>query len=125
MGLAEYSSANFFSDDTVNSPNFLSPRSNQVEVKPEADLSTPPKQRPYIYFKAGVGDTSYPLALASAMLPYVTDPLMTPTENGLDSKVFQGYGAKLFPRAISYSAGLIDYFFRGQIDAADPPLGLS
>ena len=33
------------------------------------------------------------------------------------------YGALLFPRAIGYSAGLIDYFFRGQVDTADPPLG--
>jgi hypothetical protein len=117
MGLAEYSSANFFSDDTINSPNFLSPRADQVEVKTEADLSTPPRQRPYVYFKPSVGDTSYPLALASAMFPYVIDPLATPTENGLDNKVFKGYGEKLFPRAISYSAGLIDYFFRGKIDA--------
>ena len=115
MGLAEYSSANFFSDDTINSPNFLSPRSNQVEVKTEDDLSIPPKRRPYVYIKAGVGDTSYRLALASAMLPYVIDPLATPTENGLDDKVFQGYGIKLFPRAIGYSAGLIDYFFRGNM----------
>jgi hypothetical protein len=29
--------------------------------------------------------------------------------------VFEGYGAKLFPRAIGYSAGLIDYFFRGRM----------
>jgi hypothetical protein len=52
------------------------------------------------------------------MLSYVIDPLTTPTENGLDTKVFQGYGTKLFPRAIGYSAGLIDYFFRGSINQA-------
>ena len=37
---------------------------------------------------------------------------------GLDDKVHADYGRKLFPRAIGYSAGLIDYFFRGKIDSA-------
>lgn len=117
LGIAEYSSANFFSDDTVNSSNFLSPVSSQVEVRaPEPDGTG--RLRPYVYFKPGVGDTSYPLALASAMHSYVIDPLATPTEKGLDNKVFAGYGGKLFPPAISYSAGLIDYFFRGRLEWA-------
>ena len=117
MGLAEYSSANFFSDDTINSPNFLSPLPSQVEVRaPEPD-ATGAKLRRYVYFRSGFGQQDYPLALASAMLPYVIDPLATPTQSGLDAKVFKGYGTKLFPRAISYSAGLIDYFFRGNIFA--------
>ena len=113
IGIAEYSSANFFSDDTINSPNFQSPLSSQVEIRaPEPD-ATGAKLRRYVYFRPGFGEQDYPLALASAMRPYVIDPLAIPTENGLDAKVFQGYGAKLFPRAIGYSAGLIDYFFRG------------
>lgn len=123
IGIAEYSSANFFSDDTINSPHFQSPLSSQVEVRaPEYD-ATRAKLRRYVYFRPGFGEQDYPLALASAMRPYVIDPLAIPTENGLDDKVFQGYGAKLFPRAIGYSAGLIDYFFRAQVDTADPPLG--
>jgi len=123
LGVAEYSSANFFSDDTINSPNFLSPRSSQVEVRLEPD-ATVTRVRPYVYFQSGFGEQDYPLALASAMLPYVIDPLATPTENGLDTKVFRAYGTKLFPRAIGYSAGLIDYFFRGSI-FVDPPLSYS
>ena len=115
IGIAEYSSANFFSDDTVNSANFLSPLPSQVEVRaPEPD-ATGTRLRRYVYFRPGFGEQNYPLALASSLAPYVMDPLATPTENGLDDKVFQGYGAKLFPRAIGYSAGLIDYFFRGKI----------
>jgi hypothetical protein len=115
LGIAEYSSANFYSDDTINSPNFLSPLPSQVEVhEPELD-ATGQTLRRYVYFRAGFGEQNYPLALASALAPYVIDPLATPTEGGLDDKVFQGYGAKLFPRAIGYSAGLVDYFFRGRI----------
>ena len=111
IGIGEYSSANFFSDDTVNSPDFVLPARSQVEVRIEPDLQG--RLRPYTYFRSGFGDQDYPLALASAMLPYVIDPLATPTQKALDAKVFQGYGTKLFPRSISYSAGLIDYFFRG------------
>jgi hypothetical protein len=123
MGIAEYSNANFFSDDTVNSADFSSPRSSQIEVgAPESD-ATGTRLRRYVYFRPGFGEQDYPLALASALNSYVIDPLATPTENGLDDKVLQGYGAKLFPRAIGYSAGLIDYFFRAQIDTAVPPLG--
>lgn len=124
IGIAEYSSANFFSDDTVNSPNFLSPVSSQVEVRPPEPDATGAKLRRYVYFRPGFGEQDYPLALASAMLPYVIDPLATPTENGLDAKVFQGYGTKLFPRAVAYSAGLIDYFFRGTIEAAPSTPGI-
>ena len=51
------------------------------------------------------------------MVNYVIDPLAIRNEKGLDAKVFKGYGEKLFPRAIGYSAGLIDYFFRGKIDS--------
>jgi hypothetical protein len=35
----------------------------------------------------------------------------------LDDLVMTSYGAKLFPRAIGYSAGLIDYFFSGEVTA--------
>jgi hypothetical protein len=114
LGIAEYSSANFYSDDTINSTNFLSPLPNQIEAHaPELDATN--RKRPYAYFKPGFGEDNYPLGLASALLPYVIDPLSTPTDVGLDTKVLSAYGAKLFPRAISYSAGLIDYFFRGRI----------
>lgn len=33
----------------------------------------------------------------------------------LDDNVMADYGARLCPRAIGYSAGLIDYFFRGRM----------
>jgi hypothetical protein len=34
----------------------------------------------------------------------------------MDDFVMADYGTKLFPRAIGYSAGLIDYFLRGQLE---------
>jgi hypothetical protein len=37
-----------------------------------------------------------------------------------DNKVNEDYAAKLLPRAVGYSAGLLDYFFRGSIDIQLP-----
>ena len=34
-----------------------------------------------------------------------------------DDKVLQEYHEKLIPKAIEYSAGILDYFFRGTMDA--------
>lgn len=34
----------------------------------------------------------------------------------LDSRVYEDYAALLLPRAIGYSAGLLDYFFRGRTE---------
>lgn len=116
LGIAEYASANFFSDSTVNSTAFLSPRSSQIEVRdPEPD-ATGTRLRRYVYFRSGFGEQDYPLAAASALAPFVIDPLATPTDQALDTKVLRTYGAKLFPRAIGYSAGLIDYFIRGRLE---------
>ncbi|MGH7277385.1 MAG: hypothetical protein ACREJG_01710, partial [Candidatus Rokuibacteriota bacterium] len=38
----------------------------------------------------------------------------------LDDLVFQTYAGHLLPRAIGYSAGLLEYFFRGRIEIAPP-----
>src|SRR5262245_49592417 len=36
----------------------------------------------------------------------------------LDDKVYEDYAAQLLPRAVGYSAGLLNYFFRGNVDFA-------
>ena len=45
---------------------------------------------------------------------------------GLDDNVFRDYAARLIPRAVGYSAALLDYFFRGRLDVdlADDGSGL-
>jgi hypothetical protein len=44
--------------------------------------------------------------------------LYTPTIN--DDAVLKDYHAILIPKAIEYSAGILDYFFRGKIDGSAP-----
>jgi hypothetical protein len=121
IGIAEYSNANFFSDDTIFPETFAYPGlSNLLISTPELDPQTGTKKT-YLFFKPGFGERNYRLAQASS-LRNITGTNVA-TDIGLDYKVFTDYAYKLFPRAIGYSAGLIDYFFRAQVDTADPPLG--
>jgi hypothetical protein len=112
IGIAEYSNANFFSDDTIFPETFPYPGLTNLQLSvPELDPATG-KKKTYLIFKPGFGDgTNYRLAQASS-LRNITGTNV-PTDIGLDYKVFTDYAYKLFPRAIGYSAGLIDYFFRG------------
>jgi hypothetical protein len=41
----------------------------------------------------------------------------------LDDEVYRGYASRLIPRAVSYSAGLLKYFFRGTIELSLPEEG--
>jgi hypothetical protein len=117
IGIAEYSNANFFSDDTIFPETFPYPGLSNLQMAvPEHDPQTEKKKR-YLIFKPGFGDgTNYRLAQASS-LRNITGTNV-PTDIGLDYKVLTDYAFKLFPRAISYSAGLIDYFFRAEFFAA-------
>lgn len=120
IGIAEYSNANFFSDDTIFPETFPYPGLANLQLSaPELDPTTG-KKKTYLIFKPGFGDgTNYRLAQASS-LRNITGTNV-PTDIGLDYKVFTDYAFKLFARAIGYSAGMIDYFFRGDI-RVDPPV---
>ena len=122
IGIAEYSNANFFSDDSIFPETFPYPGLANVRLStPELDPTTGEKKS-YLIFKPGFGDgTNYRLAQASS-LRNITGTNV-PTDIGLDYKVFTDYAFKLFPRAIAYSAGLIDYFFRGRIFAFTGDVG--
>ena len=121
IGVAEYSNANFFSDDTIFPETFSYPGLANLQVStPELDPGTGTKKI-YLYFKPGFGETNYRLAQASALRKITNTAIAT--DIGLDYKVFTDYAFKLFPRAIGYSAGLIDYFFRGKIDSTLWPTG--
>jgi hypothetical protein len=113
IGLAEYSNANFFSDDTIFPETFPYPGVSNLEpTGPELDPTTG-KKKTYLKFKPGFGEQNYRLAQGSS-LRMITGTNV-PTDIGLDNNVLKDYGTKLFPRAIGYSAGLIDYFFRGEL----------
>ena len=112
IGLSEFSNANFFSDDsiftgftypsvagatlwtdTTNNRQYLKKTTEGVPIEHLATSS-------WLYFYRWQKFPQY-----SEWLPL-----------GLDSKVYSDYAALLLPRAVGYSAGLLNYFFRGKID---------
>jgi hypothetical protein len=122
IGVAEYSHGNFLSDDTIflGSP-LPAPESRGSEFT-EVVAGETRRYFPKVthgqairhFHRAGV--STRPLTfLGSTLTGFV-----------LDETVYADYAALLLPRAVGYSAALIDYFFRGRLDVgladeAGPP----
>ena len=128
VGLAEYSNANFFSEDTIFSSDYPYPKYSSttiMDLPVGTDLGMT-IYRPY-YYKTGDGDSGYPLATDGFLGWYVHnyipayDYLLLTNFNGqaLDEQCYDAYARRLIPDAIAYSSALLQYFFRGQIDAVD------
>lgn len=132
IGLAEYTNANFVSPDTLFK-NFTYPSKNtSVEVKyydiPDLLNKGTTVKRPY-YRKKADGETGFDMD--NDGIPdgyrltgedyfafyrqkvYGGDVLVVPP---MDDNVYADYAAFLLPRAVGYSAGLLNYFFRGQME---------
>jgi len=117
IGLAEYSNANFISKSTARSTRYQYPIYSQLQFGVET-LSNGKRVR-YARFRAGFGEQDYRIGVSSRMVQFVNATVPPDSiDFGLDDNVHEDYGRKLFPRAIGYSAGLIDYFFRGNVEAA-------
>lgn len=114
IGLSEYTNANFFSDDTVfKGFPFPAKTSMILRDQPEPQPRTGQLRRYFKKFRDG--DTVEHVAVPSALYKFLPDALKD-KKIGLDDRVFQDYAEKLLPRAVGYSAGLLDYFFRGKLD---------
>jgi hypothetical protein len=110
IGIAEYSNANFFSDRTIFSSDYQTP----TDLGLMAELGPNQKLTQYLYRHPGSAPR-YKLAVLGAVADSTTVPIEQ-RQWELDDFVMKDYGTKLFPRAIGYSAGLIDYFSRGHLD---------
>lgn len=116
-GLAEYSNANFFSEDTILS-DYVYPAWSSVEEYEEEIDATTGKARTYLR-KIRDGERIEHLAAGKRFYKYLPSYLK---QSGLklDEQVYKDYAALLIPRAVGYSAGLLDYFFRGTLDISAP-----
>jgi hypothetical protein len=131
-GLAEYVNANYVSDNTIFASDtkhyFQYPSettsvqeiTRQIQDRFDTSKTIPRKY----YWKTGDGDSGYLLAGVGYLIvrsptprpPYVLFPM--------DDYVHADYATRLLPRAVGYSASLLDYFFRGKIDISVPANGL-
>jgi len=121
IGLSEYTNANFFSFNTIFSTiQYPHPAAEDVTLQidwlnPEMHVAEDgiTDYRPYIWGYAG-GTTQIRLA-AGSLISY---NCLAIGHNGvpiLDDTVHKDYASVLIPRAVGYSASLLDYFFRGSL----------
>ena len=130
IGLAEYTNANFASEDTIFTENNLNdwiplnenhyfpfPRQEDTIIFAESQNRTLNGFAVYRkYFdKVGGGQTIRHFATASRLYAYLLDD-PEPSIQGFDDQCYKDYADLLIPRAVGYSAALLDYFFSGEID---------
>lgn len=129
-GLAEYTNANFVSEGTLftNSNTFLYPALGSTEVQ-DIVIQDPlnpgaTKTRAY-YYKTQDWEKNYLLAGVDLITfsNLESSPSFTHIAP-LDDKVHEHYAKLLLPRAVGYSAALLDYFFRGALDVSWPETGV-
>jgi hypothetical protein len=125
IGLAEYTNANFLSRDTLFTDDLDSDdgRYFQYPKGLNAVLWTDSSNNRQYLKKAGDGESINHLAVTSILyndrlkyFPQYNSALPV----GLDDKCYDEYASKLIPRAVVYSAGLLNYFFRGEIEVVNP-----
>ena len=138
IGIAEYTNANFFSEDTKFSTSIPYPAKTSADIEiceiTDPRGVKPAVMRPYYIKKRdgekgvgekGCGGEGYRLATTGFLKDYVTRYFPSYTKlriPALDGGVYEDYARKLLPRAVGYSAGLIEYFFRGKLQVTSLPI---
>jgi len=122
LGLAEYTNANFASEDTIFTENFDStdnhyfPFPRKVDTEKYDEDIGGGKYRTY-FRKIGNGEILEHFAVAGRLYQYLSFwPAIQRYFISLDAQCHEEYAQKLISRAVGYSVGLLNYFFRGEID---------
>src|SRR3990167_9026082 len=122
LGLAEYTNANFFSDYTIFAESKDSQDVHYFPIPAESDTNAylieqeaEDGNKDTVYY-VKLNSEDYKLAAYSYfhrwknLLPYWGWAYC------LDDEVHKDYAQKLLPHAVGYSAGLLNYFFRGELE---------
>ncbi|MBI3354673.1 MAG: hypothetical protein HY034_07290, partial [Nitrospirae bacterium] len=138
LGLAEYTNANFFSESSIfaydslapNDPHYFPyPRKSSTNLQSYIDGNELPET---VIGEDNIPDTTFYIkkdkdgeVIKRFVTPgYFTNPILTTDPTSpvlslsfiLDDNVYKDYASLLLPRAVGYSAGLLNYFFRGKLD---------
>jgi len=126
IGLSEYTSYNFFSEDTIFTEDFPKtdkhyfphPRKEFTNAALNEELAED-GTTDQVYYVQGY-DTVRLAAYSYFHRPLADQGLLGYITSGwdyhLDESVVRNNANILIPKAISYSAGLLNYFFRGQLE---------
>ena len=127
LGIADYSNRGFFTfENNFGKSVYAEPSSNPV------DYTSFPADSNYAgYYNHLVGTVKDDVTGASDTVTMTTEGVFKgmggvslPNTYTLQQKNFDDRAALLIPRAVAYSAGLIDYFFRGQLEIHLPNEGV-
>jgi hypothetical protein len=131
IGLSEYTHANFLSKDTIFKyfphPDPAPPNTNYYDfgLLPYTVITTPGNINHNTFYITGYGKQHL------AALKYLAGelwnlpiplPRVYQLTLHLDNRCHEEYAQYLVPRAVGYSAGLLDYFFRGQLQVTAVPI---
>ena len=127
VGLAEFTNANFFSSDTIFSdydhPWFPDTNISSVDFKhPEVIVAEDGGIDNKLYVKRMVnGNEKYNLySISWYSYNCLAEGHFEVSPPVLDDVVHRDYASELIPRAVGYSANLLDYFFRGELEITAP-----
>jgi hypothetical protein len=132
QGLAESSNAGYFSDFTIPGNPHIPFLSSHTFPEPQIPIYTcsdtipgTNDTRKYVSREACPTDGSpvKHLAAISSLTPRLLGmpPLPFINKYALDDNVHNTYARELLPRAVGYSAALLDYFFRGTLSITTAP----
>ncbi len=120
IGITEYANANFFTDDTI--PGQGSIFNAEITFPTVTELVPAPIPSPYLTLPR-LGSAAFPgsraakltgnQAVAKFLISNSQLDLLGQLE--LDDAVYDSQAQNLIPRAVGYSAAVLDYFFRGNI----------
>jgi hypothetical protein len=144
QGISEYTNANFFSDDTIFAAEvhdvgdrhyFPYPKKSSTDLDDYLAWNKLPET---VLGEDGLPDTAFwikkiadgetiehflkPLYLSNNIRETVGVGNLFYRTFYRDEKCHEDYAQKLIPRAVGYSAGLLDYFFRGKLQVAAVPV---
>jgi hypothetical protein len=125
-GLADYSNRTFFSYGTNLGHNIYASPSNDPGAYDSEDgigLLDPPWQfHRSIHLVKVVSPTESIVMTTQSVFDFWL--FQTKKTYSLDRFAYDAMASKLIPRAVAYSAGLIDYFFRGKMEITLPDEGV-
>ncbi len=114
LGIAEYTQGNFLSDDTIFR-DFGLPRPQSLGT---AFLEAEGRGLRRYFPKQGEGETVEHFVAEGVWSERLRFRGRPERGDVLTDRVYQDYAARLLPRAVGYSAALLDYFFRGRLELA-------
>ncbi|WP_342348102.1 hypothetical protein [uncultured Nitrospira sp.] len=124
IGVTEYTNANFFTDDTI--PGQGSIFNAEIRYPMVTELVPAPIPSPYLTLPR-LGSAAFPGSRAAKLTgnQAVAQFLLTNTnldllgQLELDDAIYEAQSQNLIPRAVGYSAAVLSYFFRGELEVIE------